>query len=380
MALLVPQELGYGRGVCAGVQEVAEAEGWSLRQAPADAAVLPMMRRWCPHGVVAHLTDASVAAALRRGGVPAVNVTSTLRGWRGPLVEADHEAVGRLAAEHFLDRGFRHFGYLGSAWAGFSLSREEAFRRRLGAAGFDVSACHLDYLPQPPADRPWDVVERDLRAWLTALPRPAAVFASNDRPAREAVEACRSLGFAVPEEIAVLGVDDDEFECRMCRPALSSVANPSVEVGRRAAAMLATLIAGGTPPDRAVAVPPPRVVTRGSSDATAVRSPGVRAAVRLIREEACRGLNAAEVHRRVAAPAGRSRRQLEREFRAELGRTVLAEILRVRVERARSLLAETDLDVAAVAAHSGFADARRLAKVFRDRSGQSPTAFRAACR
>ena len=375
VALLIPQDIGYGRGVLAGVQEYAAGLGWRLRQAPASAGVLPVVRAWRPHGVVAHVTEEAVVTALKRLRRPVVNTTTTLATWDGPLVEVDHAAVGRLAAEHLLDRGYRHFGYLGSDWAGFSLAREEAFRARLAGAGHAVSACHLDYLPQPPADLPWDRVEADLRSWAEGLPKPCGVFASNDRPGRELVNVCRSLGVAVPSEVGVLGVDADDFECRMCEPPLSSVANPAAAIGRTAAGLLEALMAGEEVADPRPALPPPRVIVRGSTDAFAAADAEVRAALRLIAARSAEGLRARDVHE----ASGVSRRQLERRFRAAVGRGVLEEITRVRVERAKELLAETNLGVAAVAERAGFSGPRRMATVFAAEVGSTPLEFRRGC-
>ena len=361
VALLVPQDLGYGRGVLAGIQAWAtERGGWQLRHAPPTADALGPLRAWRPDGVVAHLADAAVAGRLKRMKAPVVNTTSTLTSWRGPLAEVDHAAVGRMAAEHLLGLGLRHFGYLGSGWAGFSLERERAFAARLAEAGRAASVCHLNYLPQPPSDRPWGRVDADLRAWLAALPKPCGVMASNDRPGRELVDACRQLGVAVLGEVAVVGVDNDEFECRMCDPPLSSVANPAEAVGRAAAEMLAALMAG-RPADTRVRLAPPRVVPRGSSDAVAVADPVARAILGRIRDDSTRGLTAAEA----VAGAGCSRRQAERRFRAACGRSVLEAITAARVARARPLLAETNLDPAAVAREAGFGSPRRMAEALR---------------
>ena len=375
VALLVPQDIGYGRGVLAGVQEVAAGRGWRLRQAAPVEAVLPLLRGWRPDGVIAHVTERPVAEALTTLGRPVVNTTTTLTTWEGPLVEVDHDAVGRLAAEHLLDRGYRHFGYLGSDWAGFSLARERAFRRRLAEGGHEVSACHLNYLPQPPADLPWDRAEEDLRSWVASLPKPCGVFASNDRPGRELVNVCRSLGVRVPRDVGVLGVDADDFECRMCEPPLSSVANPAAAIGRTAAEMLGRLMAGESVSEPRPLVAPPRVIVRGSTDAFATADSEVRAALRLIAERSCEGLRAADVH----AASGVSRRQLERRFRDAVGRGVLEEITRVRVERAKQLLAETNLEVAVVAARSGFSGPRRMATVFAAEVGATPLGFRRSC-
>ena len=171
----------------------------------------------------------------------------------------------------------------------------------------------------------------------------------------------------------MLGVDGDDFECRMCEPPLSSVANPAVSIGRRAAEMLTELMSGQSPKPQRVSLSPPRVIVRGSTDALAAVDPVVRAALSLIRERACRGLLAEDVHAEIEC----SRRQLERRFRDTVGRSVLQEIVRVRIERAKELLAETQLGVTTIAERSGFSGPKRMATVFSREVGCAPLEFRA---
>jgi LacI family transcriptional regulator len=211
-----------------------------------------------------------------------------------------------------------------------------------------------------------------VRDWLLALPKPAAVFSSNDVPARHLAEMCRALGLLVPEEVALLGVDNDELECLLCHPPLSSVVNPAEQIGYEAARLLDRLMSGRQPPRRPIHVPPTHVVTRQSTDIVAVADPDVSQAAAFIRDHAAENIGVADV----VLALSMARRRLERRFRGCLGRTILDEIQRVRVERAKHLLAETDLPIPVVANRSGFSTPQRLAAVFRRATGQSPTAYR----
>jgi len=373
IALLLPQDLGYSRAVLRGVQEYAVSRPqWIFRDAPPVPDTIKPLREWKPDGVIALLFDPAVADALKRMRKPVVNTTSTLDLPKVALVENDHEAIGRTAAEYFLKRGFRNFGYFGSRWMGASLAREAAFRGGVEAAGHSVSTCHGEYLPRPPLSESWVQVDRRIDAWLRGLPKPVAVLAQNDVPARDLADRCRELGLSVPHDVALMGVDNDDLKCHLCHPPLTSIAVPGRRIGIEAARVLDGMMQGRKPQPVHRFFPPVRVVARQSTDTLAVADELVASVLRLIHERATAGLTVGEIVRHVNV----SRRQIERRFREQLGGTPLEEIRRVRVERAKQLLAETDLDMPQVASGAGFNDARRLSVVFKSRTGQTPSQFR----
>jgi LacI family transcriptional regulator len=376
IALLMGQDIGYCRGVLRGIYAYSvDKPDWIFRDGPPVKQVLGSLREWQPHGIIAHLYDRQFARALIRTHRRIVNTTSTLEDLRVPLVEVDHVEVGRLAAEHFLERRFTHFGYFGSAWTGFSKQREAGFRRRLDEAGHTASSCYAEYLPRPPAGASWKEVDNRVKTWLERLPKPAAVLASNDIPARHLSHICHQLGFRVPDDIALLGVDNDELECHLASPPLSSVVNPAEQIGFQAARILDELLQGKPRPTRPYCIRPDRIVTRQSTDTVAIHDADVSAAVAYIRRHVSDRVDVAAVCEALSL----SRRKLERKFHSLLGRTVLAEIQKTRIERAKTLLAETDLSVAAVARRSGFGKSDRQAVVFRQLTGLTPTEFRRRC-
>jgi LacI family transcriptional regulator len=374
IALLMGQDIGYTREVLRGVQAYGHHRpGWIFRDGPSDPRILRPLREWKPHGIIAHLFDKKLANALVKLGVPLVNTTNTLKELDLPLVEVDHAKVGQLAAAYFLDRGFRHFGYFGSSWTGFSKDREAAFREHVEQRGFVVRSCYAEYLPRPPLAESWKGVDVRIRAWLKALPKPVAILSSNDVPARELAEMCRQLELHVPEQVALLGVDNDELECHLCNPILSSIALPGQRIGYEAAKMLHRLMDGRPMKRRSCFLPPLRVVTRQSTDTLAIQDDDLAASLAFIRTHAHEEIGVESILEHVPL----SRRALERKFRDQLGRTVLEEIRRVRLEFVKALLSETDLPMPAIAARSGFSGARRLAVVFRQIVRITPTAYRA---
>jgi len=373
IALLLPQDVGYSRAVLRGVQTFAISRpNWVFRDAPPVRESLKPLREWRPDGIIALLFDREVASALRRMRKPLVNTTSTLDLPKVPLVENDHYAIGRMAAGYFLKLGFRNFGYFGSQWMGSSIARRDAFREGVEEAGHSVSTCHGEYLPRPAASDSWVQVDRRIGTWLRKLDKPVAILAQNDVPARDLADRCRMLGLNVPDEVALLGVDNDELECHLCNPTLSSIAVPGQRIGIEAAQLLDRMLRGQKTEPVHRYFPPVRVVVRQSTDTLNVEDEVVAAALRMIHERATFRLAVEDL----VAHLSISRRQIERRFRERLGTTPSKEIRRVRVERAKKLLLETDLNMPQVARGAGFTDARRLSVVFKEQTGQSPARFR----
>ncbi|MBC2602160.1 helix-turn-helix domain-containing protein [Puniceicoccus vermicola] len=198
------------------------------------------------------------------------------------------------------------------------------------------------------------------------------VLASNDIPGRSLCELCRNAGIRVPEAVAVLGVDNDESECRMSFPTLSSIDIPAEAVGRTAMESLAKLMKGGQPPPAATFLPPVGLIARSSTDWLAPRDPILGKALQIIEEESDRGIGVEAV----CESLGVSRRNLERRFRSELGIGVHERIQTVQVARAKRLLLESNLRISEVAERTGFGNLRRFDRVFRQVEGCQPSEYR----
>jgi LacI family transcriptional regulator len=284
----------------------------------------------------------------------------------------DNGPVGQLAAAHFLERGLRHFGYIGPPDHLYSIERYEAFRQALQQAGHTVAYYHTPAnLSFDPLGRRWDL-DRGVYHWLRNLPKPVGVFVPGDDWGVQVMEACRQVGLRVPEDVALLGVDDDDLDCELTRPRLSSVILPAERIGYEAAALLDRLLAGEKPPAGPILLPPLGVATRRSTEVLAIEDPEVVAALRFIRENAHLPLRVTDVCRQLAV----GRRTLERRCHEALGWGVGEEIRRAHLERACRLLARTDLPMKAVALQAGYSGLRQLGEVFRQELGMSPTAYR----
>ena len=199
IALLLGQDLGYCRGVLKGIlAHHPDDVPWQHRDGAPDIQVIPSLEKWNPDGIIAHIFDSHVAEALTLLDCPVVNTTDTLQGYGFPLVEVNNLAVGTMAAHYFLSKGFIHYGYFGSSWAHFSLRREKGFREELGRQGFKVSTCNAEFLPRPSFKQIWNTADENIVTWLRALPKPCAILASNDIPARHLTELCSELNLRVP--------------------------------------------------------------------------------------------------------------------------------------------------------------------------------------
>lgn len=373
VALLIETSNRYGRDLLFGVHDQAQQDGhWAVtateqgRRAPLPA----WLRGWRGDGIIARVDSPAIAAALRRTGLPVVDVSAERAASEFPRVSIDNAAVARLAAEHLLGKSFRQLAYCGDRRFRWSRERGRHFRQLAAAAG---RSCAV--FPEPVAGGPsagTDAELARLAAWLEHLPKPVGVFACFDGRARQVLEACQLSGRAVPDEVAVLGVDNDEVLCELSSPPLSSVLPNARRTGQEAAAILGRMMRGGRALACTLEVAPLRVVGRQSTDAVCVADRQVAAAVRFIGAHACEGIGVAAVLRAVPG----SRTCLERKFRHWLGRTPHQLIAQCRLERARQLLAETELAIAEVAELAGFDSGSYLSVAFRRAMGATPLAYR----
>jgi LacI family transcriptional regulator len=275
-----------------------------------------------------------------------------------------------MAAEHLLERGFQRFGFCGFQGEAWSKRREEAFVDTVQKAGCSCDVFNSVWYGR--AARSWEEEQIHLAGWLKKFNRPFGTMACNDIRGQQLLDACSTIGLSVPEEAAVIGVDNDELLCRICAPPLSSVIPNAEGVGYRAAEILAELMGGGKARAVDQLLEPIGVAMRQSTDVVAIDAPEIAAAVRYIRENACRGISVDEV----IANAEVSRSTLERQLRKYLGRSPQEEIRFVQVKRAKELLLTTDLSVESLASLCGFEYSEYLHVVFKRVTGITPGQFR----
>lgn len=381
IGLMVERSREFGRELCKGVIDFAqERRDWEVRfLAPADLGRAPL-RTFA--GFVARVTTPAIARRLAASRKPVVDVFYGNPDPRFAIVKERHESIGRLAAEHFLDRRFRHFACCPYGRGKTSVYCRAAFVQRLRRAGFPCAVFApdraVDYVPDdksvldarfaPPPDA------AKLGRWLKGLPKPTGVFCPDDLRAWQVIETCRAHGLAVPSDVAVLGLDNDLLICGCTRPTLSSIDPNTREIGRVAAATLADMIENGIPTKPVIRqVEPQGVVARASTETFPLDPPWLSDALVYISRNAPRGISAADVF----AFLGRSQPTVNRVFRRELGFTVQKAVSHARLDEARRLLATTDLPMAEVARRAGFASTAYFMQAFAARHGTSPGRWRA---
>jgi len=361
--------------VLRGVSAYAQEHGyWSFYFQP-RALEMPIpgwLARWEGDGIIARIANEKMANVLARTKLPVVDLRNSVRGTRYPAVGPDNREVARLGAEHFLERGFRHFAFCGMPRGEYRFmdQRHDWFTTFLDEAGCRCAtfALSLDHH----GAKAWDRQQNRLAAWLDRLPKPLAVMAFNDEFGVHVLDACQRAGLAVPEQVAVLGSGNDETLCTLCTPPLSSIHLDVERIGYAAAALLDRLISGQPPPSETLERPPREIIVRRSTDVLATDDREFAAALRFLRDHACEGIRVRDVVNHALI----SRSSLERRFKHWLGRTPHSEIRRVQLERAKHLLRETSLPLSTIAHRSGFPSVNYFSEVFHGATGSTPGVFR----
>lgn len=371
VALIMNVNKPYDRKIIGGIARYVHSIGqWSLYVEEDPLSKIPDLNQWKGDGIIADLDDERVVKAVGGASVPIVGVGGAAQreGDDMPYVTTNNEAVARLAAEHLLERGFRSFAYCGVPRTAFNLwdeEREQVFARLVGEQGFECSV----FRGRHTTPRHWESLQQELMKWLGDLPRPVGLMACNDNRAHHVLEACRRVGLRVPEEVAILGVDNDELMCELAIPPLSSVIQGTDQMGYEAAALLDRMMQGKSiKANPRVVIDPVGIATRQSTDILAVSDPVVVESLRFIREHVGEPLQVSDV----ASHMHLSRSTLDTRFRETLHRTVSSEIQRLRLSRAQDLLRSTRMPLKQIATVSGYSTVQYMTAVFRRRLGQTP--------
>ena len=376
VAVLIETSRSYGRALLRGVRQyIAEHGPWSvfMELRALESQAPPWLKNWAGDGVLTRTGSQAMANALLRAGLPTVELRATKIRHPFPFVGVDNAAVGRLVAEHLLDRGFRHFAVYELETEDYFEQRRDSFVATVSERGYSCATFRPRGRREKPAE--WERAQNELSAWVSSLPRPVGVLACTDQMGFWLLDACRRAGVSVPEDVAVGGVENDESLCETATPPLSSLALNGELVGYTAARILDQLMRGEEPDD-VPPIAPLGVVTRHSSDVVAVDDPDLSRALRFIREHACEGIRVNDVL--AAVPLSRS--TLERKTRELLGRSPNQEILRVKLNRARTLLQETDLTLEQIARRSGFPHVPYLCEAFKREFDVPPGTYRRTVR
>ena len=370
--LLIDTSRIYGRDLIAGISKYSRLHGpWTFYAeipffGPADG---PSFNFDELDGLIVHIPDPRVINQAVSKGLPAI-----VRGFQGPVPDVpnfigDNKAVGKMAAEHFLGQGLKNFGFYGYSGVTWSQDRRDSFSEWIAQAGFATQ------LYCPPRKKRNQTIQHEIQLlsnWLKQLPKPAGVLACNDDRGMDITHACRFGGIRVPDEVAVIGVDNEKTICELANPPLSSIARSFDHAGYRAAELLDRMMNGVAVTGENVLVVPTKVVLRQSTDILAVDDDVVVEVVRFIRNNAARPICVEDVLNEVII----SRRYLDQKFNTALGHSVHEEIARIRTERIAQMLLETDRTISQIAYDLGFTSPDHIGRFFRRHKGINPSDFR----
>ncbi len=359
-----------------GIEDYArQMPTWTLNVNPEPFINLaaPSLDGWNGHGVIMRLMTKADVQTAKSLGLPVVNIGGVVRDTGMPSVNADQHAIGRSAAEHLLECGFRRFAYYGLKNTWYSEQRRDSFMERIAAAG---CKCSVLEVPNSVSRRqPWHIWLARLERWLKTLKPPVGMMAVHDVRASLAVNSCLNLGLRVPEDIGIVGVENNEIVCEFAQVRLSSVPTNNRQIGFEAAALLNSLMIGEPEPPDTLLVQPKEVVRRDSTDIIAVEEPHVAAAARYIREHLQEDFSIDELKK----ITGISRRGFERLFKDSLGCTPLQYINRARVGLAKELLVDpAQLPMKQISRACGFSGTQHFRLVFQRIAGMSPADYRQA--
>jgi LacI family transcriptional regulator len=366
----------YDRDVVDGISRfVQETGNWNLYVPIDPNHIAAQLRNWKGDGIIADADDPRIAKIVLDMQIPTVGFGggAGIRGENVQYMATDDVAIAQLGAQHLLDRGFTNFAFcampralLNQPW---SENRAKAFVKTVNDAGYPCDV----FQDSDEVARDWGLLLDQLCSWIESLEKPLGLMAAYDVRALHVLEACRVVGACVPEEIAVIGVDNDEQICELAIPPLSSIVQGGKRLGYEAAALLERMMNGeDVPHEPAITVPPVGIVTRQSTDVLAITDPEVATALRYIRHHALDGIRVREVVNQVPI----SRVSLEVRFKRTLGRTMHSEIQRVQLERVKQLLRSTDLPIREIAHRTGFKYAEYLSNLFHRLTGQTLGQYR----
>ena len=372
--LLIETSRAYGRGLINGISRFAREQGnWSLYFE--DRSLYDPLPLWLKHwkgdGIIARSATSQHSRGVRQLQVPFVELFGSIKSME---VCCDEVHIGRMAAEHFLSRGFSNFAFFAPEMPEWCRFRYKQFDHHLRLFGYS-SFCFEPHRKRTGALSPsWDAADdRVLINWLAEIPKPIGLFAATDAYSLTILGACRRLGIHVPEEVAILGADNDKTICLAATPQLSSIDVNNVLTGYTAAKLLQQRIEEGKNMEKqSIFIHPAYVVTRQSTDMIAIDDEDVIQAMLLLRKNATQGITISDIVEKV----GLSQSTLVRRFKKYLGHTPEQEIIKLKIERAKQYLRETNFPIHLVGKKTGFNPPEYFVRAFKRETGQTPNQFR----
>lgn len=373
VALIVETSNAYARGILLGIQDFLSREpGWSIFLAEHSRHETDhyFPENWDGDGVIARIETEARANLVRKMNLPTVDVSAARLIPGIPWVETDDESIAKLAVDHLVGCGLRNLAFFGDPAYNWSKWRCECFQCIVRQGGLSAGVYNLPLRTEPQVQ--WYKEWSNINEWLKDLPKPVGIFACYDACGQQLLEVCRHYGFLVPDEVAVIGVDDDELLCGLSYPSLTSIVLNTRQTGYLAASLLDRMMGGEKLKEHKYSIKPLGVEKRVSTDLVAVQDSYVSQAITFIREHYMEKIQVEDLLRIVPL----SRRVLEMRFRRAINRTPHEEILRVRIEHIKKRLTESDDKLSVIAEEMGFAHPEYLSVVFKRGTGMTPSEYR----
>ena len=381
--LMMETSRKYGRSIIRGISKYSRIHGqWVFyRQAPfywdsenKEASLDHLLKMDIDGIILREQREPELTEKILNMGLPVV-VSPYRELFPGvPNIVTDDEAIGKMAAEYLLYKGFQNFAYCGfGSHYYWSRERGKSFTDRIEKAGFKAHSYEYEQ-PQTGHKHSWEQEQDILVGWLKNLPKPIALMACNDDRSQHVLEACKIAGFEVPGEVAIIGLGDDDLICNLAKPPLSSIALGAEKAGFKAASILEKLMKGEkVQKEENIIVPTMYVATRQSTDILKIDDPYVAQALQYIHKYARKEvIQVSDVLKAVPI----SRRSLYERFTNVLGRSVHEEIKHVRIDQLARLLVDSNLPVSQIAFLMGCSDMKNLARYFKQAKGVSPLQYR----
>ncbi|MCO6043386.1 XylR family transcriptional regulator [Aeoliella sp. ICT_H6.2] len=378
VAVVVESSRSYGRNILRGIAAYSRSHGpFSIYRHDQGLAesVPDWLDDWEGDGIIARIESEELGAFLTRRDIPTVDLRYRFPIPNIPTIETDEASVAQLACDHLIACGIKNFAFCGFEGADYSNVRQNHAVEYLKQCGYSLNV-YNDRATGATATVSIEsaglVHERELGEWLQSLPKPTGLWACNDVRAAQVLNVCREYDISVPDEIAVLGVDDDRLICELTTPSLSSVVLDPFRVGYLAAEALAKMMKGTYPAEPSALVRAKGILSRQSTNLLNIDDAEVATAINFIRDHACEGITVVDVANAIHV----SRSTLARRFAKFTGSTVKAEITRVRINRLKQLLADTEYSLAKIANMVGFAHVEYMSTMFKEHTGETPGQYR----
>jgi len=368
--LIIETSRAFGRGLLLGITKYARLHGpWTFYLEPEGLmSSSPKLKDWHSDGIITR--NSNIMEQLLKLNIPTIIVPHDPKNYPNlPAVKTDGENISKMAAEHLYNKGLKNFAFCGYHDIPWSIERKKYFDKFFNKKGFSVHS-----FLSTPSKRKWEKEQKLMTEWLKALPKPVGIMACNDDKGRHLIEACKIAELRIPDDIAVIGVDNDDLICDLCDPPLSSVALNVEKAGYEAAELLDKLMNGNvkTKDRTTIIVKPTHVRTRYSTDIISTEDTELGKAISYIRENFRKSIYVADVVKATAL----SRRTLEQRFKQKLNRSINSEITRLRIEYISSLLLETDLSISDIAYGLDFSSVEHISRYFHKETGKSLREFR----